>query len=213
MFPLEYVSTGEDFFVLSCFLSSSCRAAGQGRLSLSCPASSLRLAGRQDRTGCLCPVLLPLFVLPGGRTGPAVLCSAFFVLSCFLSSSCRAAGQDRLSCAQHFLSCPASSLRPVGQQDRTACPALSIFCPVLLPLFVLSGSRTGPAVLCSAFFVLSCFLSSSSRAAEQDRLSCAQHFLSCPASSLRPAGRQDKTKIKNASCPTGHQDRLSCAQL
>ena len=45
-----------------------------------------------------------------------------------------------------------------------------------------------------------------------------QDFLSCLASYLRPGGRQDRTKIKNASCPTGqgrigHQDRLSCAQL
>ena len=38
------------------------------------------------------------------------------------------------------------------------------------------------------------------------KVSIGQDFLSCPASYLRPGGRQDRTKIKDASCPTG-QDR------
>ena len=37
-------------------------------------------------------------------------------------------------------------------------------------------------------------------------MSTGQDFLSCPASYLRPGWRQDRTNIKNASCPTG-QDR------
>ena len=40
----------------------------------------------------------------------------------------------------------------------------------------------------------------------EPEVSTGQDFLSCPASSLRPGGRQDRTKTKNASCPTG-QDR------
>ena len=39
-------------------------------------------------------------------------------------------------------------------------------------------------------------------------VSTGQDFLSCPASYLRPGGRQDRTKTKNASCPTG-QDRTA----
>ena len=34
-----------------------------------------------------------------------------------------------------------------------------------------------------------------------------QDFLSCPASPLRPGRRQDRTKTKNASCPTGQDIR------
>ena len=37
--------------------------------------------------------------------------------------------------------------------------------------------------------------------------------LSCPASSLRPGGRQDRTKTKNASCPTGQDTRTACPVL
>ena len=47
-------------------------------------------------------------------------------------------------------------------------------------------------------------------------VSTGQDFLSCSALSYKT--EQDRTKIKNATCPTGqnrteHQDRLSCAQL
>ena len=50
----------------------------------------------------------------------------FFVLSCFLPSSWRAAGQDRTP------------------EPPVLCSALmSIFCSVLLPTFVLAGGRTG----------------------------------------------------------------------
>ena len=75
------------------------------------------------------------------------------------------------------------------------------------------------------FFALSCFLLSSWRASGQDRtehqdtrtacpvLSSDEHFLSCPASYLRPGGRQDRTKIKNASCPTGQDTRTACPVL
>ena len=44
-------------------------------------------------------------------------------------------------------------------------------------------------------------------------VSTGQDFLSCPASYLRPGGRQDRTKIKNASGPTGHDTRTACPVL
>ena len=94
-----------------------------------------------------CPVLLPTFVLAGGRTGqkpkarpvlqdrtsgPPVLCSAlistgFLVLSCFLPSSWRAAGQDKNKKR-------ALSYR-TGQDTRTACPVLSSVVFMLLRSF------------------------------------------------------------------------------
>ena len=50
-------------------------------------------------------------------------------------------------------------------------------------------------------------------------MSTRQDFLSCPASYLPHGGRQDRTKVKIASCSTvqdraaGRQDVLSCANL
>ena len=41
--------------------------------------------------------------------------------------------------------------------------------------------------------------------ASQPEVSTGQEFLSCPASYIRPGGRQDRTKTKNVSCPA-----LSC---
>ena len=37
--------------------------------------------------------------------------------------------------------------------------------------------------------------------------------LPCPTSYLRPGGRQDRTKIKDASCPTGQDTRTACPML
>ena len=147
------MSTGQDFFVLSC------------------------------------PVLLLTFVLAGGRTGlkpkthpvlqdrtpgPPVLCSALMSIFC------------------PVLPCPVSYLRPGGRQDRTKTKNAS--CP--------TGQDTRTACLV---------------------LSSDEHFLSCPAlscflsSSWRAAGQerteQDRTKIKNASCPTGQDTRTACPVL
>ena len=47
----------------------------------------------------------------------------------------------------------------------------------------------------------------------QSEVSTGQDFLSCPASYLRPGGRQDRTKTKNASCPTGLDTRTACPVL
>ena len=87
------------------------------------------------------------------------------------------------------------------------------------------------------FFVLSCFLPWSWRAAGQDKnqkrvlsyrtghqdtrtaclvLSSDEHFcpvLSCFVPSSWRAAGQDKNKKRVPSYRTGHQDRLSCAQL
>ena len=40
-------------------------------------------------------------------------------------------------------------------------------------------------------------------------MSTGQDFLSCPASYLRSGGRQERTKIKNASYPTGQDTRTA----
>ena len=68
------------------------------------------------------------------------------------------------------------------------------FFPVLLPTFVLAGGRTGQKP--------------KMRPVLQDRTACPvlssdEHKMSCPTSYLRPGGRQDRTKTKNASSPTG----------
>ena len=44
-------------------------------------------------------------------------------------------------------------------------------------------------------------------------VSTGQDFLSCPAFYLRPGGWQDRTKTKNASCPTGQDTRTACPVL
>ena len=97
----------------------------------------------------------------------------------------------------------------VGIRDEHKTRFFVLPCSVLLPTFVLAGGRTGqkpktrpvlqdttrpdmrtpePPILCSALIGTGC------------------PVVSCPASYLRPGGRQDRTKIKNASCPTG-QDK------
>ena len=48
---------------------------------------------------------------------------------------------------------------------------------------------------------------------KEPEVSTGQDFLSCPASYLRPGGRQDRTKTKNASCPTGQDTRSACFVL
>ena len=48
---------------------------------------------------------------------------------------------------------------------------------------------------------------------EVPEVSTGEDFVSCPSFSLRLAGRQNRTKTKNASCPTGQDTRTACPVL
>ena len=91
-----------------------------------------------------------------------------------------------VSTGQHFLPCPAlscflpSSWRAAGQDKNQKR---------VLPYRTGQDRTPGPPVLCSALMSIFC------------------PVLPCPASYLGPGGRQDRTKIKNASCFTGQDTK------